>query len=97
MRKVLALCLCIALATCKRGGAQQRPQQGEGVPVTVAQLLVGGAENLLHFAGKSSPIQRATLDKFTEDVAVSSAKIQAQLDYQPLYDLASGWQNVVRV
>jgi membrane fusion protein, multidrug efflux system len=38
MRKVLALCLCAALGACKRGAAQHGPQQGEGVPVTVAQV-----------------------------------------------------------
>jgi len=36
MRKVLVLVALIA--ACKRGGQQQGPQQGEGVPVTVAQV-----------------------------------------------------------
>jgi membrane fusion protein, multidrug efflux system len=36
MRKLLAL--CALLAACKRGGQQAGPQQGEGVPVTVAQV-----------------------------------------------------------
>ena len=36
MRKVLVL--LALLAACKRGGQQQGPPQGEGVPVTVAQV-----------------------------------------------------------
>ena len=37
MRKVLVL--LALLAACKRGGQQQGPPQGEGVPVTVAQVV----------------------------------------------------------
>ena len=36
MRELLLLVALIA--ACKRGGQQQGPQQGEGVPVTVAQV-----------------------------------------------------------
>jgi multidrug efflux system membrane fusion protein len=38
MRTAIALGLCAALGACKRGGAQQGQQQGEGVPVTVAHV-----------------------------------------------------------
>jgi membrane fusion protein, multidrug efflux system len=36
MRNLLVLCALVA--ACKRGGEQKGPQQGEGVPVTVAQV-----------------------------------------------------------
>ena len=43
-----------------------------------------------------SPIVRATIDKYTEDLAVDSRRIQTELGFKPQFDLKSGWQETVQ-
>ncbi len=43
-----------------------------------------------------SPIGRETIDKYTEDIAVSSQRIQAELGFKPQYDLKAGWEETVQ-
>ena len=38
----------------------------------------------------------AAIDKYTEDIAVDSSRIQAELGFKPQYDLRSGWQETVQ-
>ena len=38
---------------------------------------------------------RATIDKYTEDIAVSGDKIRHLLGFVPQYDLASGWRETI--
>jgi len=45
--------------------------------------------------GFRSPIVRATIDKYTEDIAVSSQRIQNELGFKSQFDLKSGWQETV--
>jgi nucleoside-diphosphate-sugar epimerase len=42
-----------------------------------------------------SPIVRSTVDKYTEDIAVSSQRIQTKLGFKPQYDLQTGWHETV--
>ena len=46
--------------------------------------------------GFRSPIVRATIDKYTEDLAVDSRRIQTELGFKPQFDLKSGWQETVQ-
>ena len=46
--------------------------------------------------GFRSPIGRDTIDKYTEDIAVDSRRIQTELGFKPKVDLKSGWQETVR-
>jgi len=46
--------------------------------------------------GFKSPISRATIDKYTEDIAVSSQRIQNELGFKPQYDLRSGWHETIQ-
>jgi nucleoside-diphosphate-sugar epimerase len=45
--------------------------------------------------GFRSPIVRATIDKYTEEIAVSSQRIQNELGFKSQFDLKSGWQETV--
>ena len=66
------------------------------VPVGPARFSVGLFEGTLRLVGRTSPIGRETIDKYTEDIAVSSQRIQAELEFKPQYDLKTGWQETVR-
>jgi UDP-glucose 4-epimerase len=66
------------------------------VATRTTRILAGFLEDALRVAGKSSPVNRALIDKFVEDVAVSGEKIQRQLGYDPVYDLVAGWRETVK-
>lgn len=66
------------------------------LPVRPARLAAGLAEDAMQRIGRRSPITRATIDKYTEDVAVSSERIQSQLGFVPQYDLATGWRETIQ-
>ena len=65
------------------------------LPARPVRMAAGLLEDGLRFVGKKSPINRATIDKLTEDIAVSGAKIQRELGFQPRYDLQAGWLQTV--
>jgi nucleoside-diphosphate-sugar epimerase len=46
--------------------------------------------------GFKSPVVRATIDKYTEEIAVDSQRIQTELGFMPQYDLSAGWREVVQ-
>ncbi len=62
-------------------------------PVRAAAGLLESAAHLLH---RQSSIGRATIDKYTEDVAVDGHRIQTELRFRPAYDLATGWTDAVQ-
>ena len=66
------------------------------LPVGPARIAAGALEDVARMAGRKPPIGRATVDKYTEDVAVSSQRIQAELGFVPQFDLARGWQETVQ-
>ncbi len=47
--------------------------------------------------GRHSPISRATIDKYTEDIAVAGQRIQKELRFEPQYDLDAGWRRFLRL
>ena len=46
--------------------------------------------------GRRSPIERATIDKYTEDIAVESKRIEKELGFIPQYDLETGWRETIQ-
>ncbi|OPY79854.1 MAG: 3 beta-hydroxysteroid dehydrogenase/Delta 5--_4-isomerase [Syntrophorhabdus sp. PtaU1.Bin153] len=62
-------------------------------PMRAAACILEGSTKLL---GWSSPITRTMIDKYTEDIAVSSERIQTELAFLPHYDLQAGWKETVR-
>ena len=65
------------------------------IPVGPARVAAGFVEDVLQLIGCQSPICRATIDKYTEDIAVESQRIQKELGFVPQYDLSAGWQETV--
>ena len=66
------------------------------LPVGPARFFAGLLENSLQLVGRKSPIGLETIDKYTEDIAVSSQRIQNELGFKPQYDLESGWEETIR-
>jgi UDP-glucose 4-epimerase len=72
----------------------QRPPRLR-LPARPVRLIAGLMEDGLRLAGKTSPIGRATIDKLTEDIAVSGDKLQRELGFQPRFDLQTGWRQTI--
>jgi nucleoside-diphosphate-sugar epimerase len=53
-------------------------------------------EDAARHIGLESPIGRATINKYTEDIAVDSQRIQKELGFVPQYDLRAGWQETIK-
>jgi len=66
------------------------------LPVRPVRLAAGILEDGLRVLGRKSPIGRATVDKFIEDVAVDGSRIQRELGFVPRYDLRAGWRETIR-
>lgn len=62
-------------------------------PVRWAAGILEGAAQLI---GHKSAIVRATIDKYTEDVAVDCQRIRTELGFRPQFDLLTGWQETVQ-
>jgi nucleoside-diphosphate-sugar epimerase len=66
------------------------------IPVGPARWGAGILEDAAQLIGRKSPIVRATIDKYTEDIAVDSQRIQTELGFKPQFDLKSGWRETVQ-
>jgi nucleoside-diphosphate-sugar epimerase len=66
------------------------------LPAGPARTAGGVLEDIARMAGHRSSIGRATVDKYIEDIAVSSQRIQSELGFGPQFDLARGWQETVQ-
>lgn len=66
------------------------------LPVGPVRFAAGMLEDGAKILGLKSPIVRATIDKYTEDIAVDSRRIRNELGFKPRYDLAAGWKETVR-
>ena len=66
------------------------------LPVAPIRFAAGLLEDAARIVGRQSPIVRATIDKYMEDVAVDSRRIQMQLGFAPQFDLATGWRETVK-
>ena len=65
------------------------------LPVSATRRFAGILEDGARVFGFRSPIVRATVDKYTEDVAVDGRRFCARLGFVPRYDLAAGWRETV--
>jgi UDP-glucose 4-epimerase len=65
------------------------------IPVGPARLAAELLEYAARLAGRRSPVGRATIEKYIEDVAVDGRRIQAELGFRPEYDLQSAWRETV--
>jgi len=83
----------IISAICQALG---RKPPGFSLPVGPVRLAAAIVEDAAGLVGISPPITRAAIDKYTEDVAVDSRRIQKELGFKPLYDLAAGWRATVQ-
>jgi UDP-glucose 4-epimerase len=66
------------------------------LPIAPVRCAVSILENAGRMIGYQSPIGRGTIAKYTEDIAVSSQRIQTELGFEPQYDLRSGWRETVQ-
>jgi len=66
------------------------------LPNRPVRFAAGIVEEMARLMGRQSPIMRATINKYTEDVAVDSRRIQKELGFKPQYDLRSGWQETIQ-
>jgi len=62
-------------------------------PVRLAASILEGAGRMIGF---KSPVGRATIDKYTEDIAVDCQLIQRELGFKPQFDLLAGWQKTIQ-
>jgi UDP-glucose 4-epimerase len=65
------------------------------IPVGAARLAVSAVESLCTAVGRVPPVSRSTLEKYTEDVAVSGARIGEELQSRPEVDLEDGWSRTI--
>ncbi len=66
------------------------------LPVAPVRLVAGILEDAGRMIGYQSPVGRATIDKYTEDIAVDGSLIQKELGFIPQYDLKTGWEETIR-
>jgi UDP-glucose 4-epimerase len=62
------------------------------MPIRVVVGLLEDAANVFRLA---PPIERATLEKYMEDIAVEGRRIQDELGFRPRYDLTAGWREAI--
>jgi UDP-glucose 4-epimerase len=73
-----------------------RKQPRLSLPVGPVRFAAGIVEDLVRLVGRQAQISRATIEKYTEDIAVDSSRIQTELGFKPQYDLRSGWQETIQ-
>ena len=73
-----------------------RTLPGLFVPVAPVRAAAGIVEDAARLLRRQSPIGRATIDKYTEDVAVDGQRIQTELGFRPAYNLSTGWGDAVQ-
>ena len=66
------------------------------LPAAPVRFTVGVFEDALKMIGLKPPVTRATIDKYLEDVAVDSQRIQTELGFTPGFDLTAGWEDAVQ-
>lgn len=72
-----------------------RRPPGFALPVSPVRWTAGLVEYGARAFGLQSPVTRETIDKYTEDIAVDSRRIQTELGFVPRYDLSVGWKETV--
>jgi len=65
------------------------------IPEKPARWAAGLLQDAARLAGRNPPVTRATVDKYTEDLAVSGDRIRRELGFVADYNLTRGWQETV--
>lgn len=78
----------IVVAICQALG--RRPPR-LSIPVAPVRATAYAVEKAFHLLGKRPPVTAATIDKYTEEIAVDSTRIQTELGFQPAVGLQEGW------
>lgn len=65
------------------------------LPLAPVRFGVGLAEDMARLLRLSPRVGRASVDKYTEDTAVDSTRIQRKLGFAPQYDLSAGWEETI--
>jgi len=73
-----------------------RKQPRLSLPVGPMRALVGLIEQGSRVVGLKPPIVKATIDKYTEDIAVDGSLFHKELGFVPQYDLKTGWEETIR-
>jgi nucleoside-diphosphate-sugar epimerase len=66
------------------------------LPERPVRFAAGILEDLFKAVRSQSPISRASIDKYAEDMAVDSRRIQEELGFKANYCLEIGWKDTVR-
>jgi len=66
------------------------------LPLGPIRNLTGLIEAFYLWIDRQPPIRRATLEKYTEDMAVDSQRFRNELGFFPEYDLRRGWREAVQ-
>ena len=66
------------------------------LPTRPVRFAAGAVEDVARFFKFKPPIRRATIDKYTEDMAVDSRRIQQELGFMPKFDLTAGWEDTIQ-
>ena len=66
------------------------------LPIGPVRWAVSILEDAGRMIGYQSPIGRATIDKYTEDIPVDGSLIQKELGFVPQYDLKTGWEETIQ-
>jgi nucleoside-diphosphate-sugar epimerase len=66
------------------------------LPTRPVRFAVGVVEDVARLLKLQTPIRRATINKYTEDMAVDSRRIQQQLGFVPKFDLTTGLNDTVQ-
>jgi UDP-glucose 4-epimerase len=73
-----------------------RRPPGFSLPIGLVRPVVGILEDLATFCSLESSVTRSSIDKYTEDIAVESKRIQTELGFIPKYDLSAGWADTIK-
>lgn len=65
------------------------------LPARPVRFAAGLVEDVARFIGHPTPISRATIEKYTEDMAVDSRRIREELGFKAKYNLEAGWMDTV--
>lgn len=66
------------------------------LPVRPVRWAVGLLEDTARLVGYQSPIGRATIEKYIEDLPVDSQRIHTELGFTPQFDLQAGWRETIQ-
>jgi len=65
------------------------------LPVILVRWAGRMFEDAARLMARSSPVGRATIEKYTEDLAVTGQRIQKELGFAPEFGIAEGWRQTV--